>query len=95
MVFTYYGSILKQFYSGTVKFGHFLMKLGYFGDFWVSRGPENFFHEKILEVIVDLGCMRYFLLIKRRSGCLLNCLYPLLSHFSQNWPFWVLRVLEA
>ena len=95
MVFTCYGSLLKQFYSGTVKFGRFLTKIGYFGDFWDSRGPENFFHEKILEVIVDLGCMSYFLLIKRRSGSLLNCFYPLLSHFSQIWPFWVLRVLGA
>ena len=59
MVFTYYGSVLKQFFTGTVKFGHFLMKLGYFGDFWVSRGPENFFHENILKAIVDLGCNRY------------------------------------
>ena len=83
MVFTRYGSLLKQFYSGIVKFSRFLTKIGYFGNFWDSRGPENFFYEKILAVIVDHGCMSYFLLIKRRSGSLLKCFSPLLSHFSQ------------
>ena len=70
----------------------FFDKNDYFGAFWDSRGPENFFYEKILAVIVDHGCMSYFLLIKRRSGSLLNCFYPLLSHFSQIWPFWVRRL---